>query len=150
MKKFFKSALLLLVFIIPLAACSKETNELEGESFSVFTPNPTVDYSDLSETPSKNFIFKFENNGKMKVIRYGEEYSGTYELNNKNELIMTVDDNDKNTVDFAIRGLEHYEKNDGFYFGIIAKSEVPEGHALTNEFYALSKDDPIGFQKVED
>lgn len=150
MKKFLKSALLFLVFIIPLAACSNETNELEGESFSVFTPNPTDDYSDLPEIPSKNFVFKFEKNGKMKVIRYGEEYSGTYELNNKNELIMAVDDNDKNTVDFAIRSFEQYEKNDNIYLGTVAKSDVPEGHALTNEFYSFSIKEPIGLQKFED
>ena len=150
MKKFLKSALLFLVFIIPLAACSNETNELEGESFSVFTPNPTDDYSDLPEIPSKDFVFKFEKNGKMKVIRYGEEYSGTYELNDKNELIMTVDDKDKNTVDFAIRSFEPHEKNNDVYIGTVAKSDVPEGHALTNEFYSFSIEEPIGFQKIDD
>ena len=150
MKKFLKSALLFLVFIIPLAACSNETNELEGESFSVFTPNPTDDYSDLPEIPSKDFVFKFEKNGKMEVIRYGEEYSGTYELNDKNELIMTVDDKDKNTVDFAIRSFEPHEKNNDVYIGTVAKSDVPEGHALTNEFYSFSIEEPIGFQKIDD
>lgn len=150
MKKILKFALLFLVFIIPLAACSNETNELESESFSVFTPNPTDDYSDSPETPSKNLVFKFEKNGKMKVIRYGEEYSGTYELKNKNELIMTIDDKDKNTVDFAIRSFEQHEKNDNIYLGTVAKSDVPEGHALTNEFYSFSTKEPIGLQKFED
>lgn len=147
MKKLLYVILLLLVPSALMIACSKETNELQDNAFSVFTPNPTVDYSETAPGSSSGyFVVEFNDNNKAKIIHNGEEYPAEYELKD-NKLSITFKDDNKENAEFVVTDLKKHEDNENIYIGLISKVDIEENHPLRQVFYSLPEKEAVGFLK---
>ncbi len=144
-----KTFSLLILLVMILGACSNNTNELEGEVFSVFSWTPDIAPGDISSdnlNPSSGLEFDFKSPDKVEVRSGGQTFEGNYSLENNILSVDLKDENNEESLALEISDFTQHEQNEKLYTGTISKLDIKtDGHHRVGS--NLSLDRYLGFYK---
>jgi hypothetical protein len=145
-KKYFS---VVVFFVMILGACSNNSGELEGEVFKVFTWSPDITTEDISSdnfAPTSGLEFDFKSSSEVEVESGGEEFEGTYSLENNILNVELKDENNESSLVLEIDDFTQHEDNENLYTGTVTTldSGNSNNHRVSSN---LSLDEYLGFYK---
>lgn len=108
-----------------LAGCSGEESELEGKSLGLTSHDPTV-FKEEAENANTKFssnmlVFDFESADEVTLTHNGNEYPGTYTLENTDLTVEVEDENSSLAIYFT-----EFEETPNEYYSYTVTAEKSE------------------------